>query len=793
MITVLDHRNVPGMTAHDGVRAVSLPDALSTAWPTDAHLMACAPIAVATEASDGTRGTAYVRPRMHPAAEGINAACTCYNTAGATPVMVALIGDVDDPIAHASKAPASEAWRADVEPRLTASGLAWYRTRGGCRVLARLAEPITIASPADAAQWEARYLAWCDQMRDAHGIEIDRACKDATRIFRLPNVVRDGRTERSAVYGEIPRVRLPEAIAAPAMKHAQLTPVSGEDANAKPSDEAIEIADLIHDRWLDGGRVETNAWLHLCGWLLTAGWTKGAIGALLALLDADEGDEEKRAEHVRILRNARPIDGPGGARAWLGDDFEGVDKIVNAAGDRYANAVVARIADAASAGIAMPATLILQSRTDARTALLWQGAECGYLPVATDVIRHRIAELRLPISLADGRKPASARTLIERHGSTYAHTIRDFSVAASTYDPEADTVVVGYQTPKIAAAYDRDVDAWLRAVGGDLYPRLEAWLASCTHTHIARVAAVAILLGPADVGKSMLAAALAGLWGQASCPRADALLARFNGDLERCPIVFDDEARISGSGRLSTKDFRELAQSTERTIERKGREVTLLRGGFRLMIAANGYSDVRMTDLSGPDVVQAVSDRTLVVRTSADAREPLDALRTEDYRVDLPRVTAHLAWLGATVEPERERFIGAGGCTATALLRDHVERHALVFASLMSWLDDPAVPVSGWRVLDSELCADAHAIAGSLLMDRVTLRDVRAALAPFAIRAVRPASDGIRPRLLVLDVERLRDAHEWDNETYAAWLSRQHALPDEPPSARHAPPIADRR
>ena len=119
------------------------------------------------------------------------------------------------------------------------------------------------------------------------------------------------------------------------------------------TDRVIEVAALVVDRWLAGNRVETNAWLHLAGWLIGRGWTRAEIAALLEVLDDNEPDAKKRAEHRRILANARAIEGPGGAREWLGSDFASVDTIVNAAAD----AMVLRreAAHAANGGAFRPA------------------------------------------------------------------------------------------------------------------------------------------------------------------------------------------------------------------------------------------------------------------------------------------------------------------------------------------------------------------------------------------------------------------------------------------------------
>lgn len=323
-VTVLRDKRTPGMVESGAVLAVDPLDALARDWDSDAHFAAyearSLPVA-------GTDRTAVVRLRNTPGKDG---SPPVFDVPEALPVrMLLAIGDVDDPEAHATKAPASQAWRSEVEPRLDATGLLWYRTRGGARVVARLAEPVELSTREDAETWKRRYLAWCDQVQAEHGVTIDRSCNDWSRLFRLPRVQRDGvGPQRADVKGGArPVITLPPPGAADA---APAKAVSGDCAAVpadlpEPSRRAQALAEAIGERWLDGGRVESHAALHLFGWLLGRGWSKGEVGALLKLLDAGEVDAAKQAEHWHILGNARPVEGPGGFREWCGEDWEAAD------------------------------------------------------------------------------------------------------------------------------------------------------------------------------------------------------------------------------------------------------------------------------------------------------------------------------------------------------------------------------------------------------------------------------------------------------------------------------------
>jgi P4 family phage/plasmid primase-like protien len=190
VVTVLARRDVASPTnakarakgfRRGEVHAVPLHEALTREWPTDAHLTAYEPISVPVV--NGSPGeTMLVRHTREGVAEGIPARLNV------------LIGDVDGP-GHT----ATPEWRVETEGRLAASGLAWYRTRNGYRVLEALPSAYVIESPKDEELWWEFYLGWRETVQERFGIELDPACKDWPRLYRLPNVMRDGEQQRSDV------------------------------------------------------------------------------------------------------------------------------------------------------------------------------------------------------------------------------------------------------------------------------------------------------------------------------------------------------------------------------------------------------------------------------------------------------------------------------------------------------------------------------------------------------------------------------------------------------------------
>jgi hypothetical protein len=425
--------------------------------------------------------------------------------------------------------------------------------------------------------------------------------------------------------------------------------------------------------------------------------------------------------------------------------------------------------------------LFLRSR-DGHVTLMWEGDERGHRPIADKIITTRIEELNFQGWLIETRDSKGREyrpdEILKKHGATYVHTAYAFANTVTQYDPSGDgRVIVGYPRPALPARFD--ADAWLRALAGDHYDRLAVWIASCDQKHIDRLSACLILMGRADVGKSMLGHAVARMWGQTP-PPLSLIIAQFNADMLRCPILVDEEAQLFGSRQLSTKRFRDMVQSPTRSVERKGKERCELVGAMRPIVNCNGFSDLRFDDIGGPAVIEALRDRMLVIDATERAeacKAPLARLRPPDsYFVDLERVAAHMAWLGETTAMPVERFAGAGGDNAEgAILSGHIEGTAELWETFRDWLEAGSTG-GAWSAHPSHgLCVDPSALALSLESTGRgwDLVRVREALAPFRSADYHPRG---RPRLWVLDALRIADALRLDPDGLKA-LKERLAIP----------------
>ena len=203
--------------------------------------------------------------------------------------MVLAVFDIDCPGSHrasgGSGEVASEAWwrveLGKVEALAqTHAGAYAYRSRGGYRLVYRLAEPHILRDLMDREVWSARYLAWCAYLKRAFDIAVDPSCKDWTRLYRLPHATREpGRgSEEWQTWGDPRRVGvwqyvpIAEDVALAQMLSRRKVAADVSQRNSRNSDSTSHGAGegiLYHAfrarGWL-GEAIEDGKWAVQCPW-----------------------------------------------------------------------------------------------------------------------------------------------------------------------------------------------------------------------------------------------------------------------------------------------------------------------------------------------------------------------------------------------------------------------------------------------------------------------------------------------------------------------------------------------
>ncbi len=357
-ITLLPTKFVPSPEGEsfprrrENASGMSLDAALTKQWPTDAHMAAYEPVVI-----EGIT----IRLASGALSEGIVVRVT------------ALVFDVDDPVAHDQKTAARLEWREAErakQARLAeiAPGFVSYDSKRGYRLIWRL-EGVEFTSPDDAELWKDFYTGAVAWLEEHAGIKADPQCKDWTRLYRLPNVVRDGKPVRSAIEGSLGEPWDHDRTIEPA-KPARVrdrTIKLAEPKGGAPSELVNELADAIEAVWSDHNH---NGWrFPFLGWLAGKGWSHADRTALLEVLAERDGTS---ASYTRSYndqnRRAKPLDGPGDiVKETLGDDFDAVDEIVQKHPSLPHNRHAARLAvSTAKAEARAPASINVTPRAGKR-------------------------------------------------------------------------------------------------------------------------------------------------------------------------------------------------------------------------------------------------------------------------------------------------------------------------------------------------------------------------------------------------------------------------------------------
>ncbi|HEY4103625.1 MAG TPA: primase-helicase family protein [Polyangiaceae bacterium] len=261
--------------------------------------------------------------------------------------------------------------------------------------------------------------------------------------------------------------------------------------------------------------------------------------------------------------------------------------------------------------------------------------------------------------------PRVGKATIEKQSRVILALINCYHVARTTFDPESATLTEGLRPdPRLRAQEDPEVAAWLEALAGDDLHELKQWIAGCAQSLLMAPAPALGIVGPKSCGKSLIAAALARVWGDPCAPvSANVLVTQFNGDLARCPIVLADERLPSD---MTGEDFRERVAARSHSVEPKHKERQTLNGSVRFVVTANNVD--RVLGLAGEkndNDLAAIAERWRLIEID-DARaalciEALERLKVGDdgSNVDLARIARHFLWLQETVKPHRGRFVGS--------------------------------------------------------------------------------------------------------------------------------------
>ena len=655
---------------------------------------------------------------------------------GTEPLLYWLFADIDNP-EHQRWSPeeAETLWSELVWTLPELEGAGFYSTRGGYRLIWRLAQPLPVSLAGDYIRQFNNYLL-------QGGIPIDQACiPQWNTLFRLPYVTREG--EALSAYVEMEHIKPGLSWPPPVPLKREVRPSATSYAKyQRPEPEPVspeqwsrlEGKGGILERWLP--TLRKGAAIGRKGTRQTTMYKLAA--AIIGHLKLDDPSEAYRFMAPSVA-------------AWLTADAPTLDELwdrcnylvsIDQAKRRSAVVVTEEIQKG------QPPIVYRGSKYFVRST----GDETYVGPVDAvglcQMLQQHYTTPGVVETTNDKGNPYAPAVYVQRYGRCAQQVLYKMGLGKSYYDPDNcyGTLTMGCCVGlEVEARYDETIAHWLQLFAGDYADKLLDWLA--TVTLLDQPTCGLYIHGAPGTGKGLIAAGVSALWGTGATSYNDAV-GKFNSALTRNPIVHVDEDLSYFDGREGFSGaFRSLIGESTRQLRIKNQPSSTLIGSPRLIISANNADALQISESLSQSDLKAIAQRILYIEHDASPARYLEDLGGRAFTknwVSMPDgkpglLPQHIAHLVATREVSRgSRFLVEGEISAWH--RDLMGASGLqgaVLAALAHYIQrqdyDDGIQVGG-----GEVCVNAPAIRrlwGSLTQD-ATPREM------LTVKALKTLSNG---------------------------------------------------
>lgn len=568
---------------------------------------------------------------------------------------------------------------------------AFYWTKGGARLIYRLASPI------DYQRYEGKVRSLQQMLADETGIECDPTSDEWWRCYRLPRVVRDGKRTWEESYYEL--VQTEDTIDADSI-HTRTQRVTwdgrGMSLSAAPEgmpDEDSALADASRDnvrmgakKLLKGkpayayvfeaaqpapgerdktiGLISHSVVKALFGEIemLTA---QQVFGLLLPMVIGIQSDGEPLAQKLwRAVRHSWNAETEK-RQLFLQKvevELDKQEEVVKAVLACWPPSLIPKEEDE-KAVWAMKRLAVQTRRGGAHLFDPEKGAyTCEHYNVQTLVPHFRDRFGFLPIRTQGGGLKAGG-TLLNDYSTVIGDTIyvggisKGSAVRIRRGEPCIEVCPHEIRTELMEMAeFNHDIARWLMSMGNEAHAHIVEWLSAFPAVAEGPTAALS-LRGPKGCGKTMLALAAAEVFGDTWVSGMEAF-SRFNRGLLRSPVIVCDEGLPKKiEGMLVPDAFRTMQSGGAWPIEEKRGDTNMSQINWRFIFTSNSNEVIR--SLSGGHVLtrddtDALAQRVMHIDIGYSAADYLSSKGgrsfTRDWVSGDPRhggqkLARHILWL----------------------------------------------------------------------------------------------------------------------------------------------------
>ena len=280
------------------------------------------------------------------------------------------------------------------------------------------------------------------------------------------------------------------------------------------------------------------------------------------------------------------------------------------------------------------------------------------------------------------RKMHTLGSFLQQYGTAVDDVWYDQTIAASKYTPGEASLALACAVPVVEPIYDQTINDFLEGVGGDIFLDMIAAMG-----RLDQMCPGMVMTGDGGSGKTLVAMALAMIWGSAPL-RAEDAHSQYNATtMLRQPITLHDEKAGAAYEREGTSLVRKNLTERERWVEEKFMPKIRMIGYARLIFAANNTHILDTKENMSKADREAFAERLVHIEFGPEQVEYLkeNLERTQKEWIGENKLASHFLWLiqNREIVNKGERFLVQAPRTA---LHDSIAGGSGVAAECMQWL-----------------------------------------------------------------------------------------------------------